>query len=139
MFRLRNLNRLHRQPTIVTLAFLDVEDETGVDDKPSDVDNMPYTTLLYANGPGYNHNFPNGRENLTNVDTDLRAPRPRLRVLHRTPEGRLRTQEAVLPPATHRMSFATHCGRRHELGGNLDAIQVVYYRLPVSAAAHFEA
>ncbi|KAF8763598.1 Alkaline phosphatase like protein [Argiope bruennichi] len=42
----------------------------GVDDKPSDVDNMPYTTLLYANGPGYNHNFPNGRENLTNVDTE---------------------------------------------------------------------
>ncbi|GIX76339.1 alkaline phosphatase [Caerostris extrusa] len=40
----------------------------GVDEKPSDVDNMPYTTLLYANGPGYNHNFPNGRENLTAVN-----------------------------------------------------------------------
>ncbi|GFS34737.1 alkaline phosphatase, tissue-nonspecific isozyme [Nephila pilipes] len=42
----------------------------GVDDKPSDVDNMPYTTLLYANGPGYNHNFPSGRENLTSVNTE---------------------------------------------------------------------
>ncbi|GIY55639.1 alkaline phosphatase [Caerostris extrusa] len=42
----------------------------GVDEKPSDVDNMPYTTLLYANGPGYNHNFPNGRENLTAVNTE---------------------------------------------------------------------
>ncbi|XP_054710256.1 alkaline phosphatase, tissue-nonspecific isozyme-like [Uloborus diversus] len=41
----------------------------GVDDKPSDVDNMPYTTLLYANGPGYNHNFKTGRENLTSTDT----------------------------------------------------------------------
>ncbi|GFS45792.1 alkaline phosphatase, tissue-nonspecific isozyme [Trichonephila inaurata madagascariensis] len=42
----------------------------GVDDKPSDVDNMPYTTLLYANGPGYNHNFPTGRENLTSMNTE---------------------------------------------------------------------
>ncbi|CAG0916470.1 unnamed protein product [Notodromas monacha] len=25
----------------------------GKDTRPSDVDNMPYTTLLYGNGPGY--------------------------------------------------------------------------------------
>lgn len=42
----------------------------GLDDKTSDVDNMPYTTLLYANGPGYNHNFPTGRENLTGMNTE---------------------------------------------------------------------
>lgn len=42
---------------------------TGLDDKTSDVDNMPYTTLLYANGPGFNHNFPSGRENLTGMNT----------------------------------------------------------------------
>ncbi|GBL96964.1 Alkaline phosphatase, tissue-nonspecific isozyme [Araneus ventricosus] len=47
--------------------FLMVE---GLDDKISDVDNMPYTTLLYANGPGYNHNFPTGRENLTGMNTE---------------------------------------------------------------------
>ncbi|GFS88556.1 alkaline phosphatase, tissue-nonspecific isozyme [Nephila pilipes] len=42
----------------------------GLDDKTSDVDSMPYTTLLYANGPGYNHNFPMGRENLTGMNTE---------------------------------------------------------------------
>ncbi|XP_035224603.1 alkaline phosphatase-like [Stegodyphus dumicola] len=42
----------------------------GLDNKDSDVDNMPYTTLLYANGPGYNRNFPTGRENLTGTDTE---------------------------------------------------------------------
>ncbi|XP_054711104.1 alkaline phosphatase, tissue-nonspecific isozyme-like [Uloborus diversus] len=42
----------------------------GLDDKTSDVDSMPYTTLLYANGPGYNHNFPTGRENLTGMNTE---------------------------------------------------------------------
>ncbi|PRD25201.1 UNVERIFIED_CONTAM: Alkaline phosphatase [Trichonephila clavipes] len=31
---------------------------------------MPYTTLLYANGPGYNRNFPTGRENLSSTDTE---------------------------------------------------------------------
>ncbi|XP_054710229.1 alkaline phosphatase-like [Uloborus diversus] len=41
----------------------------GVDEKPSDVDNMPYTTLLYTNGPGYNHQFPGGRENLTGINS----------------------------------------------------------------------
>ncbi|XP_046390023.1 alkaline phosphatase-like [Ischnura elegans] len=35
----------------------------GVDAKSSDVDGMPYTTLLYGNGPGF------GRENLSGVDT----------------------------------------------------------------------
>lgn len=40
-----------------------------MDNKESDVDSMPYTTLLYANGPGYNRNFPTGRENLTGADT----------------------------------------------------------------------
>lgn len=42
----------------------------GLDNKESDVDSMPYTTLLYANGPGYNRNFPTGRENLTGTDTE---------------------------------------------------------------------
>ncbi|KAG8201790.1 hypothetical protein JTE90_027274 [Oedothorax gibbosus] len=42
----------------------------GLDDKESDVDDMPYTTLLYANGPGYNRNFPTGRENLTGANTE---------------------------------------------------------------------
>lgn len=42
----------------------------GLDNKASDVDTMPYTTLLYANGPGYNHNFPSGRENLTGMNTE---------------------------------------------------------------------
>lgn len=42
---------------------------SGLDNKESDVDSMPYTTLLYANGPGYNRNFPTGRENLTGSDT----------------------------------------------------------------------
>ncbi|GFT20924.1 alkaline phosphatase, tissue-nonspecific isozyme [Nephila pilipes] len=42
----------------------------GLDNKPSDVDNMPYTTLLYANGPGYKRDFPTGRENLTGTNTD---------------------------------------------------------------------
>ncbi|GFU17927.1 alkaline phosphatase, tissue-nonspecific isozyme [Trichonephila clavipes] len=42
----------------------------GLDNKESDVDNMPYTTLLYANGPGYNRNFPTGRENLSSTDTE---------------------------------------------------------------------
>ena len=31
------------------------------------LDNLPYTTLSYGNGPGYNLN--GRRENLTNVDT----------------------------------------------------------------------
>ncbi|XP_035217329.1 alkaline phosphatase, tissue-nonspecific isozyme-like [Stegodyphus dumicola] len=31
---------------------------------------MPYTTLLYANGPGYNRDFPTGRENLTGTNTE---------------------------------------------------------------------
>ncbi|XP_046389629.1 alkaline phosphatase, tissue-nonspecific isozyme-like [Ischnura elegans] len=35
----------------------------GVDAKVSDVDGLPYTTLLYSSGPGF------GRENLTSVDT----------------------------------------------------------------------
>ncbi|GFY49481.1 alkaline phosphatase, tissue-nonspecific isozyme [Trichonephila inaurata madagascariensis] len=47
--------------------FLMVE---GLDNKPSDVDNMPYTTLLYANGPGYKRDFATGRENLTGTNTD---------------------------------------------------------------------
>ncbi|KAG8225734.1 hypothetical protein J437_LFUL012877 [Ladona fulva] len=38
----------------------------GVDAKLSDVDGMPYTTLLYGNGPGF------GRENLTGVDTTVK-------------------------------------------------------------------
>ncbi|XP_022254321.1 alkaline phosphatase-like isoform X2 [Limulus polyphemus] len=41
----------------------------GTDDHVSDVDGLPYTTLLYSNGPGYNRNFPLGRQNLTGVDT----------------------------------------------------------------------
>ncbi|GFQ80587.1 alkaline phosphatase, tissue-nonspecific isozyme, partial [Trichonephila clavata] len=41
----------------------------GLDNKPSDVDNMPYTTLLYANGPGYKRDFATGRENLTGTNT----------------------------------------------------------------------
>ena len=36
---------------------------TGVDPSASDVDGMPYTSLLYGTGPGY------GRENLTEKDT----------------------------------------------------------------------
>lgn len=40
-----------------------------MDSKLSDVDHMPYTTLLYANGPGYDHSQPGGRPNLTGVDT----------------------------------------------------------------------
>jgi alkaline phosphatase len=31
------------------------------------LDNLPYTTLSYGNGPGYN--LAGSRENLTNVDT----------------------------------------------------------------------
>ncbi|KAF8786122.1 Alkaline phosphatase like protein [Argiope bruennichi] len=42
----------------------------GLDNKPSDVDNMPYTTLLYANGPGYKRDLVTGRENLTGTNTD---------------------------------------------------------------------
>ncbi|XP_071446775.1 alkaline phosphatase-like, partial [Hetaerina americana] len=38
----------------------------GVDAKVSDVDGLPYTTLLYGNGPGY------GRENLSAVDTSTK-------------------------------------------------------------------
>ncbi|XP_067130186.1 alkaline phosphatase-like [Centruroides vittatus] len=41
----------------------------GVDDKVSDIDGMPYTTLLYSNGPGYNRNHPNGRENISGINT----------------------------------------------------------------------
>lgn len=37
----------------------------GVDNLPSDLDQLPYTTLLYGNGPGYQAL----RENLTNVNT----------------------------------------------------------------------
>lgn len=37
----------------------------GFDSKLSDVDHLPYTTLLYANGPGYRAT----RTNLTNVQT----------------------------------------------------------------------
>lgn len=43
--------------------------DVGVDSKVSDVDNMPYTTLLYANGPGYKRNVQSGRENITGVNT----------------------------------------------------------------------
>jgi hypothetical protein len=36
----------------------------------SDVDRLPYTTLSYANGPGFVNAFNgNGRVNLTNIDT----------------------------------------------------------------------
>ncbi|XP_042903136.1 alkaline phosphatase [Parasteatoda tepidariorum] len=42
----------------------------GLDDKPSDVDGLPYTTLIYANGPGYNQNSQGGRENLTSINTE---------------------------------------------------------------------
>lgn len=35
-------------------------------------DNKPYTTLSYANGPGYNTTFANGeRIDLTNVNTSM--------------------------------------------------------------------
>ncbi len=35
-------------------------------------DDMPYATLSYANGPGYNSTFVNGeRRNLTGVDTSI--------------------------------------------------------------------
>ena len=37
----------------------------GTDSKVSDVDSLPYTTLLYANGPGYTKK----RINITKVDT----------------------------------------------------------------------
>ncbi|CAM1323709.1 ALPL (predicted) [Pycnogonum litorale] len=42
----------------------------GLDSKLSDIDNMPYTTLLYGNGPGYDHRYPGGRQNVTNMNTD---------------------------------------------------------------------
>ncbi|XP_015926819.1 alkaline phosphatase, tissue-nonspecific isozyme-like [Parasteatoda tepidariorum] len=42
----------------------------GLDSKLSDVDNMPYTTLLYANGPGYKRDSETGRENLTGTNTE---------------------------------------------------------------------
>ncbi|XP_076359342.1 alkaline phosphatase-like [Tachypleus tridentatus] len=42
----------------------------GTDDHVSDVDSLPYTTLLYSNGPGYSRNFPLGRQNLTGIDTE---------------------------------------------------------------------
>ena len=35
----------------------------------SDVDNLPYTTLLYTNGPGYTYTKDNGRRNLTESQT----------------------------------------------------------------------
>src|SRR5699024_9077292 len=37
----------------------------GVDNQVSDLDQLPYTTLLYANGPGYQPL----RENLTHINT----------------------------------------------------------------------
>ena len=37
----------------------------GTDSKVSDVDSLPYTTLLYANGPGYTKK----RHNITSIDT----------------------------------------------------------------------
>lgn len=40
-----------------------------MDSKVSDVDNMPYTTLLYANGPGYKRIAQSGRENITGINT----------------------------------------------------------------------
>ena len=42
----------------------------GTDSKPSDVDSLPYTTLLYANGPGYTKK----RINITRVDTSECIP-----------------------------------------------------------------
>ncbi len=39
----------------------------GLDSKLSDVDAMPYTTLLYANGPGYTKK----RIDITKIDTSL--------------------------------------------------------------------
>lgn len=39
----------------------------GLDSQISDIDHLPYTTLLYANGPGYRM----VRENLTNAQTGI--------------------------------------------------------------------
>ena len=43
----------------------------GFDKQPSDVDQKPYTTLLYGNGPGYIYNTPGGvRRNITGINSD---------------------------------------------------------------------
>ncbi|KAK7080789.1 hypothetical protein SK128_027420 [Halocaridina rubra] len=42
---------------------------TGLDIEMSDIDNKPYTTLLYGNGPGYAHSTPTGRQDLTGFNT----------------------------------------------------------------------
>ena len=53
-------------PTIYSLnhCFLGFVDENHDYEVPSD--NMPYLSLMYANGPGY----VSPRQNLTNVDTE---------------------------------------------------------------------
>lgn len=42
----------------------------SVDSQVSDIDHLPYTTLMYANGPGYQ----NSRKNLTTINTGKSAP-----------------------------------------------------------------
>lgn len=42
---------------------------SGTDTKPSDVDQMPYTTLLYSNGPGFGRHPVSGRrDNISGTD-----------------------------------------------------------------------
>ena len=41
----------------------------GLDAKFSDIDNKPYTTLLYSTGPGFTHTRKGGRYNITGEDT----------------------------------------------------------------------
>ncbi|GAB6019853.1 hypothetical protein CHUAL_001392 [Chamberlinius hualienensis] len=41
----------------------------GLDNKLSDIDQMPYTTLLYANGPGYDRSYNGQRPNISDIDT----------------------------------------------------------------------
>ena len=40
----------------------------GYDKDKADLDNMPYTTLLYGNGPGHSYSSLTGRRNLTGVN-----------------------------------------------------------------------
>ncbi|XP_076036410.1 uncharacterized protein LOC143022195 [Oratosquilla oratoria] len=42
---------------------------TGFDKDVSDLDQKPYTTLLYGNGPGYSHSTPTGRQDISGYNS----------------------------------------------------------------------
>ena len=66
---LGNSHVIHNLNVIMTVQLIITDPSTGFADI-SEIDDLPYTTLSYANGPGFASAFDaNGRVDLTNVDT----------------------------------------------------------------------